>query len=140
MIAKSGGGIDLNHIQPRHDEINIRLEQWAKWVRVRPQQWFVAPMFRGYISKARLWDIDPYIPVQINTLEAHETEKCVSFLPCKHRDAIRWWYVFPFVHEARVRVELAVTRDGLVSLLDQGRDMVKNRLREKLIETVDNHI
>ena len=126
--------IDINHIEPRHDELNLRLERWAKWVRINPAGWPTHSMFKMYQSKARQWEVDPHIPVQINTLEACETERAVSCLPEPHRTAIRWYYVFPGLHTSAVGRKLAVTHNGLAALLHTARDMLKNRLREKLTE------
>jgi DNA-directed RNA polymerase specialized sigma24 family protein len=85
-------------------------------------------MFRGYQSKARHWEIDPPIRIEINTLAAHEIEKIVSALPDKHRSALRWCYVFDMVPVIKVRQHLGVTNDALLDLVDSARDMVKNRL------------
>lgn len=125
---------DFAFVHARHDAINRRLEHWAIWVRVRPQPWKAQPMFRQYRSHAWQWHV-PEIKIDINTLEAHETEKAVSFLPDKHRAAIRWCYVFAHVPVSMVRRELGVTADGLVSLICNGRDILINRLRDKLHNT-----
>ena len=126
--------IDLNHIPARHDSINLRLDEWAKYVRVRPQAWGMQPMFLGYQSKARHWDAQPHIHTEINTLDAHEIERAVSHLPDKHRTAIRWHYVWPWVPVGKVRRELGVTLDALAGLIHDSRDMVKNRLKTKIGE------
>lgn len=129
--------IDLNHIPARHDAINLRLEEWARWVTVRPQAWAMQPMFRFVKSNARQWETDPHIHIEINTLAAHEIERCVSFLPEKHRTAIRWAYVFPYVPEARVRAELGLTREALGQIIHSARDMLVNRLKQKIVELIE---
>ena len=126
--------VDLNHIEARHDEINLRLERWARWVTVRQRSWGRQPMFLGYVSKARQWETEPHIHVETNTLEACETERAVSFLPEPHRTAIRWFYVFPNLHCNAVQRKLGATKEGLAKILTDGRDMLKNRLREKLVD------
>lgn len=123
--------IDLSHIPARHDAINARLEEWARYVRYNPQAWGRQPMFAGYQSKARHWDAQPHIHIAINTLDAHEIEQEVSRLPDKHRAAIRWHYVWPWVPVGKVRRELVVTLDALAGLINDSRDMVKNRLKAK---------
>lgn len=120
---------DLFRIPARHEAVDQRLTEWAKWVRVKPALWCVQPMFRGYQSKSRQWETDPHIPVAINTLAAHEIEKVVSFLPEKHRTAIRWAYVFSHIPDARVRAELGCTRVALWALVNDARDMLVNRLK-----------
>ena len=119
----------LSHIAQRHEAVDARLTEWSRWVRVKPQGWSVQPMFRGYQSKARHWDIEPHIPLTINTIAAHEVEKVVSQLPERHRTALRWAYVWPGLHVNAVQRALGVTQDALGALLTDGMDMVANRLR-----------
>ena len=125
--------IDLNHIPARHDAIDARLTEWARWVKVRPVSWATAPMFRLYRAPKQ-WESDLDIRIEINTLDAAEIERAVSFLPDKHRTAIRWAYVFSYIPDARIRAELGATQEGLARLIHDGRDMLVNRLRERLIE------
>ena len=122
--------IDLHHIDARHDAINLRLEQWARWVTVRPQAWKMQPMFRLYKAPPQ-WE-PRELRVEVNPNEAMEVERAVGMLPIKHRAAIRWYYAFSWIGVGKVRQELAVTRQGLHELVVDGRDMVKNRLRERL--------
>lgn len=124
---------DFNYIPTRQDQINLRLEEWAQWVRVRPQPWKAQPMWRFAQSKARQWH-EPEHKREIDTNKAHEVERAVSFLPDKHRAAIRWCYVFQSVPVGTMRSQLGVTRDGLLDLIVRGRDMLNNRLREKLVD------
>ena len=121
---------DLHYIPARHDAINQRLEHWAKWVAVRPQLWRSQPMFRLYKPPPQ-WEARE-LKVEINTLEAHEMEKLVSQLPEKHRNAIRWSYVYSYIHHGAIMRKLGVTLDGLGLLISQGRDMLKNRLNQSL--------
>lgn len=125
---------DFSRIPARHDEINLRLEEWSRWVSVRPQPWKTQPMFRQYRSKAWQWEMPEIKPI-INTIAAHEIERIVSMLPDKHRTALRWVYVFPSLHCNAVQRELGATRDALAQLINDARDMVKNRLRRG----VDNY-
>jgi len=99
--------IDLNHIHPRHNAIDRRLNEWSRWVKVRPVSWATAPMFRLYRAPKQ-WESDLDIRIEINTLDAAEVERAVGFLPDKHRTAIRWSYVFPHVPVLKVRGELGV--------------------------------
>lgn len=121
---------DFSRVDARHDAINLRLEHWAIWVSVRPQPWKTHPMFRQYRSHAWQWHM-PEIKIQINTLECHEIERAVSFLPDKHRAAVRWNYVFRKDPSAMART-LAVSNAGLLKLVEEARDMLKNRLRDKI--------
>lgn len=125
---------DFSRIAARHDAINLRLEQWAQWVSVRPQAWKVQPMFRQYRSHAWQWHM-PEIKAQINTIEASETERVVSMLPDKHRAILRWLYVWPWVPVNAVRRDLGLTRVELASMAADARDMVIDRLRQSLTAT-----
>lgn len=120
--------IDNNRVKPRHDVIDLRLEQWARWVRVGPQRGAVAPMFRLY-RNPRQYDSEPHIAEPINTLECVDCEKAVSALPASIRTAIRWHYVWPWVPLSAVRQELGVTKEGLRAMLDNGRDSLATKLR-----------
>jgi DNA-directed RNA polymerase specialized sigma24 family protein len=117
---------DFSHIPARHEAIDQRLTEWARWVRVKPQQWACQPMFRQYRAP-RQYEHQATVHIQINTIEAHEIEKAVGNLPMKHRDAIRWFYVFNKNPLGMAR-SLAVSTDGLLDLVTDGRDMLKNRL------------
>ena len=125
---------DFSRIAARHDAINLRLEQWAQWVSVRPQGWGIQPMFRQYRSHAWQWE-RPEIKAQINTIEASETERAVSTLPEQYRTVIRWLYVWPWVPVNAVRRSLGLTRAELAAVADKGRDMVIDRLRQSLTAT-----
>ena len=118
--------VDYNYVPERHQVIHERLENWRRWVIVRPHGWQTAPMFRMYQSKARQWEA-PVIQNPVDTLDAVLMEKAVSALPEKHRAAIRWSYVHAGNPVAMARA-LAVSKQGLADLVDAGRTMLQNRL------------
>lgn len=117
--------IDFFLVADHHIAIHERLESWARWVRVRPVGWQVAPMFRQYRSKAWQWHV-PEMKAPVNIPEALEVEKAVSLLPEKHREAIRWFYVFGGDPAGMAR-RLGATKQGLCDLVSAGRTMLKNR-------------
>lgn len=119
--------VDYNYIKPEHETIHARLENWARWVRVRPQSWPTHPMWRLFQSKARQWDAVPHIPLAVDTLDAAAMEKAVYGLPVKHREAIRWSYVYGRDPVAMAR-NLGVSKQGLADLVEVGRAMLQNRL------------
>lgn len=125
--------VDFARIPTRQDAIHIRLERWARWVRVSPKPWTRHPMWRN-VRSSRQWDADPHIPEAMNTLEAHETERAVAFLPAAHRMAIRWAYVYPHVHQGKVQRALGVTPDTLQRLIVDARDMLIHRLKMRLAQ------
>lgn len=125
---------DYSHVSSRHDQIHYRLESWARWVRVKPQAWKAQGIWRMYRAPRQYaYDLSD-IRTELNTLEAHETERAVALLPEKHRTAIRWVYVFSFIPPNVVRRDLGVTREGLGELIQDGRDMLVNRLKQKVME------
>lgn len=118
--------VDFNHVATEHEAIHARLENWRRWVTVRPHGWATAPMFRMYQSKARQWHA-PVIQTPVDTLDAVLVEKAVAALPEKHRAAVRWWYVYRRNPAAMAR-SLGVSKQGLADLVDAGRTMLQNRL------------
>lgn len=125
---------DFSRIDAKHDAINLRLEEWARWVRYHPQAWKTPAIWNNYRSHAWQWE-RPEIRIPASSLQAMEVERAVSIIPEKNRTALRWAYVWPFVPVNAVRRELAVTRDGLYELIDHGRSMVSNRLKQRLHTT-----
>jgi DNA-directed RNA polymerase specialized sigma24 family protein len=117
--------VDFHLVADQHLAINERLESWARWVKVRPHGWQCSPMFRQYRSKAFQWHAPEIRPVT-NIPEAVEMEKAVSLLPEKHREAIRFAYVWCGSPVAMAR-RLGVSKQGLLELIHAGRTMLTNR-------------
>ena len=122
--------VDFSAIPSNQKEINERLEEWAKWVRVKPQAWATHPMFRQYRSKAWQWEM-PVVQIPVNIIHALEVEKAVSALPEKHRDAIRWAYVFAYIPDNVIRRSLGLTREDLAKVIINGRSMLNNTILVK---------
>jgi DNA-directed RNA polymerase specialized sigma24 family protein len=119
---------DLHAVRPEHIAIHERAINWARYVRVGTLKgWGMQPMFHGYRS-SEVWALEaPRTPV--DSLDGHRMEKAVSQLPEKHRDAIRWQYVFTWIPPKRVCRHLAVTISGLEDLIHDGRSILNNRSR-----------
>lgn len=117
--------VDYHFVRDDHLAIHARLEAWARWVRVRPHGWQTAPMFRQYRSKSWQWEM-PTVRASVNLNEAVAMEKAVSLLPEKHREAIRFAYVWCSSPIATAR-RLGVTKQGLLDLIHAGRVMLLNR-------------
>ena len=129
--------VDFSRIPTRQDAIHIRLEQWGRWVKDHPMPWGLHPMWRNSKS-SRQWDVSHHISQPLNTLECHETERAVSLLHDKHKTVLRWLYVWPWVHEGKVRRETALTSDALYEVSIDARDMVINILKQKLSSFYEN--
>lgn len=117
--------VDYHLVADEHLAIHGKLLDWARWVHPRSHGWQTAPMFRQYRSKAFQWHT-PEIKSALNLLECVDMEKAVSQLPEKHREAIRWVYVWCDGPLATAR-RLGVTKQGLLELIRAGRTMLKNR-------------
>ena len=118
--------VDYNYIKPEHEAIHAMLVNWERCVRVRPHGWFTHPMWRNSRT-SRQWEVSPYIGVPVNTIDAMLIEKAVSALPVKHREAVRWWYVYRRDPVAVAR-NLGVSKQGLADLVEAGRTMLWNRI------------
>ena len=118
--------VDYNYVHERHAAIHARLENWRRWVIVRPHGWFTHPMWRNSRT-SKQWEVSPYIGTPVDTLDAVLMEKAVSALPEKHRAAVRWSYVHAGNPVAMART-LAVSKQGLAELVDAGRTMLQNRI------------
>lgn len=119
--------IDFNRVPPEQRDIHDRLEGWAIWLMSdssRP----VCPMFRQVKSHARQWEM-PQPKRAVDTKDALAIEKIVSQLPNKYREALRWFYVFRKPSPLQVARRLAVSKAGLLEVINDGRTMVKNQLR-----------
>lgn len=121
----------LDRLQPRHDDIDKRCIEWAKWVRVHHRPFGVQPMFKNYMSKARQWEVAPEVPVALNLLAAQEIEQLVSKLEDKERRVIRWVYVWPALHINAVAREFGVTHKGLVLIRDRALDRLVRALQNE---------
>src|SRR5205085_5329088 len=108
--------------------IHGRLENWSRWVSVKRGSGKQHPMWANALSNARQWH-EPDIRDSTDLLDAQAMEKAVAQLPEKHKDAIRWHYVFRGgpLHMAR---KLGVSKDGLMELVRNGRQMLINRTRD----------
>lgn len=125
MAARELDYVDFCYVPPNQESMHARMNNWARWVRVRPHGWQTHPMWRGSVTP-RSWDIDPHIRTALDTLDALLIERTVSKLPEKHRDALRWHYVRR-VDPAGMARTLAVSRAGLLELVISGRTMTQNR-------------
>ena len=126
MLMRVQESVDYSYVHDRHQAIHDRLNNWRRWVIVRPHGWQTNPMWRN-ARTSRQWDVVPHIAVQVDTLDAMLIEKAVSALPVKHREAVRWCYVHCGNPLAMARA-LGVSKQGLADLVDVGRTMLGNRV------------
>lgn len=118
---------DIHHIPSSQSQMHSRLENWRRYVSSNPRAWFIQPMFKQ-AKTPKQWEEDLHVPLPIDTQDGHLVEKAVSALPEKHRTVIRWYYVFPYVPENRVRRECGLTREMLAEIAIDARNMLRNRI------------
>lgn len=117
--------VDFHHVEEHQHAIDKRLHNWSRWVKPHRPSW-VSPMFRMYRSHAWQWHA-PEHRETCDVLDAQAIEKLVCKLPEKHRQAVRWHYVFP-CEPFRMARELGVTEQALFQLVRDGRQMLMNRI------------
>jgi DNA-directed RNA polymerase specialized sigma24 family protein len=119
--------IDFFIIPDHQIAIHIRLENWSRYVEHKLSRGDSRqhPMWAKSRSNARQWH-EPDLREATDELDGGAMEKAVAMLPHKHRDAIRWNYVWKGgpLHQAR---KLGVSKDGLRQLVQDARQMLMNR-------------
>ena len=116
--------LDFHFIPEGHRVIDARLVNWDRWVQVRPQAW-CSPIWKLGRSGGRQWHEPEFRPA-CDTLDGMAMEKAVAALPELHKSALRWFYVYRY-GEQKFRREAGLTRDGLVQVLKDARQMLINR-------------
>jgi DNA-directed RNA polymerase specialized sigma24 family protein len=117
--------IDFFLVEDHQLGIHARLENWARCIEVKWVRGAIHPMWAKSRSNSRQWH-EPDLREPTNELDGHAMEKAVALLPIPHRDALRWNYVHRGgpLHAAR---KLGVTKEGLMRLVRDGRQMLINR-------------
>lgn len=116
--------VDFHHVPPEQQAIDAKLRNWSAWVKPR-QVSQMASIWKLGKSNARQWHA-PEIRETCDIIQAQAMEKAVYHLPEKHRDAIRWHYVYP-VTPLKMCRHLGVSMEGLADLVSKGRLMLMNR-------------
>lgn len=115
--------IDFAFVPEHQREIDERLHNWARWCIGRPFRW-TSPIFR-LAKPAQHWEpVD--VRADVDIIDASRLEKGVAALPEKHREAVRWCYVYRSPPWKACRL-LAVQQDTLYRLVADGRQMLVNR-------------
>lgn len=114
--------IDFCVIEPKHEEIHKRLENWARWVQGGPGGSNVAPMFRLYRP-------DNFergaMGTPVDGTDAQRLAKAMHQVPVSNRAALNWSYVKP-VAPAKVCKTLGLSMEGLALAVRDGRQMLIN--------------
>ena len=117
--------IDFFVIEDHQIAMHLRLENWARSVEVWWGRGAQHPMWLKSRSNSRQWHA-PDLRPPTDTQDGMKLEKAVAQLPEKHRDALRWNYVYRSgpLHAAR---KLGVSKAGLFDLVRVARQMLINR-------------
>lgn len=123
--------VDYFLVEPKHEAIHTRLENWARWCATRQHGWMSSPMFRLARSNSRQWHA-PEIRPMLNLIDAQALEKAVGALPDANKAAVRWSYVFrskpiKVCRFLGLMVGDKADHEALMSLVRDGRQMLINR-------------
>jgi len=118
--------VDYNLIKAEHEEIHLRLQNWARWAK-NGNGALSHPMWRFFKQKEAS-EAAPLGSMPVNSLDAHTIEKLVADLPEKHRHAVRWWYVYASNPKGAAKL-LGITMDALNEMVHGARAMLKNRAK-----------
>lgn len=114
--------VDFETVKPEHKLIHKLLENWALWVKPTAHS-ALCPMFRMCKSNVRQWHLPAYRP-SCDILAAQETEKKMRHLSAKQRDAIKWFYLYPTISQAKVCKHLGLSRIELQGVLNDARSLL----------------
>lgn len=117
--------IDFHLVRDVNLPIHERLMNWARHVSVGRTHW-QGPIWRLGKSNGRQWH-QPTISTPVDSRDGQRIERAVAHLPAPHRDAIRWCYVRRYILPHKIQRHLGVTERGLLTLIEDGRSMLRNR-------------
>lgn len=123
---------DMDRVKFIHEAVHERLINWARWCSGGRGGAGSSPMFRHYRAP-RYQNATDHVHIPVDGLDAVQIEKVVGQLPDKHRDSLRYFYVYSHCGMSiwqAIRA-LGVQRDTLVKLIHDARSMLKNRLESK---------
>lgn len=115
---------DFHYVAPEQKAIDARLDNWSRYVQVKPQAW-VSPIWMLGKSNGRQWEEPQYRPA-CDTLDGSDMEIAVRALPELHREAVRWCYVYK-CHPAEFCRVMGIRKTALMQYINDGRRMLINR-------------
>jgi hypothetical protein len=116
--------IDFHAVEPKHADVHVRLENWARWSRGRGSGGNSSPMFRLY-RPPQHWRNTAESVGHVNALDAAEIQKAMPALPMKHRLALAWCYIVRN-NPAKAAAQMGESLPGLALLIRDGRQMLIN--------------
>ena len=129
MTTATAERLDFDSLAAEHRGIHARLENWARWVRGgRRLGGACASMFRLYRS-SDVRNAEPqFASAAPDQLDGWAIEQAVSKLPEQPREALRWYYVTPWVQPFRLTRYLDVPLSALPALVHDGRALLRAAL------------
>ncbi|MBN9410845.1 MAG: hypothetical protein J0H69_17000 [Burkholderiales bacterium] len=124
MLMRVKHQIDFHAVEPKHEEVHRRLENWARWCFGRGGS-TVSPMFRLYRPDQHWERTEAGSP--IDGRDAQVVAKTLANLPKQHRAALNWCYVRRGSPSAQCQ-KLGCTMAGLALYVRDGRQMMLNLL------------
>lgn len=123
MLMKVKSYVDFSYVEPRHQQIDQRLQNWGR-ASFSGVGCATNPMFR-FVKPSQTWDeIETRIPVDRH--DAMLIAKAVGVLPRPHMLALNWCYVKKSA-PAQGQKMVGTTLEGLAQLIRDGRTMLINR-------------
>lgn len=110
-------------------EIQDRLENWARWARVRPH-YSSCKSLEGRYKAPPTWH-PPEPKINVDTLDAAVIEKALvnpSF-PKKARELIKYSYLYPQINHMKMCRKLGIKNNDIDGELRMAILMLENRLR-----------
>jgi DNA-directed RNA polymerase specialized sigma24 family protein len=124
MLMQTSGFVDFSAVEEKHDKIDARLQNWARWANNRTGNG-TSPMFRLYRSTEVHAGHESTAPA-VDALDAQTVQKAVSQLPTKHRLALSWAYITR-TNPRKAAQGLGLSLSGLAEIVRDSRQMLCNR-------------
>ncbi len=114
--------IDFHVVEPHHEGMHKRLENWAKWCRYSGGGSSALPMFQLY--RPDNYERE-FVGISADGTDAQRIMKGVFKLPLKHRAGLNWFYLRP-TNPRGMCQKLGVSFEGLADLVTTARFMLIN--------------
>jgi len=122
--------LDFHAVRHEHLVIHERLLNWRRYVRDGRSGFGIQPMFRLYRPE-RDNGHAPEVRIPIDSTDGHAIEIAVGQLPERPREAVRWAYVFTWIHPKKVCRYLEVSPHTLAELIHEGRAALIGKCKDE---------
>ncbi len=115
--------VDFNFVEPKHAQIHLRLENWARWS-YGGSTGNASPMFRLYRPDEH-WE-GQAASVPIDGADASRIGKGVAALPTSNRLSVSWCYIKRSNPRSAAQ-SIGTSLEGLLLYIRDARQMLLNR-------------